>query len=1006
MNYKYPEKTLDMRKLKCCAALFAAFAFAAVTVSAVTPTIIKKTDTRACERWVDSVYRSMSDRERVAQLVFPKVVPTRGADSRAVIKRLVSANGVGGLLFTEGTIDQYADMTDYAMSFARDGKGVAPLMTFDGEWGLSMRVKNTPRFPHNMGLGAVADPQLIYRYGAEMARECRLLGIQVNFAPVLDVNSNPSNPVIGYRSFGEDPVKVGRLGEFYSRGLEDGGVQAVGKHFPGHGDTGTDSHKTLPSLNHDLGRLEEVDLKPFKDFIDAGCSGIMTGHIALPALDPSGTPASLSKKISTELLRDKMGFEGLIYTDALGMKGATVEGRNNALMALEAGADVLLSPLNPVDDIDFIAAALKSGKLSRKTLEDRCRRVLTYKYALGLSKPVTIDTKGLAGAINSPEADMLNRELAAASMTVIYNRDDLLPIGNLDKTTIAVVNIGAPADNEFSATCSRYARVDRYYTNGAAFSAETLAKIKNHDVVIAAVYNDKSWARSTMASLKDCRNLVAVFMVNPYKMNKFAGSIGKAGALVLAYDDTPYTREYAAQALFGGIDVDGTLPVNLKGLAPIGTGVKLKKSRLGFSTPLAMGMRPSLTDSIDSIVGAALKANAFPGCQVLVARHGNVIHDKCYGLTTAGGAAVTPATVYDLASVSKATGTLPGVMKAYDLGLFSLDDKASKHIPGLRGTDKESVTVSQLLYHESGIRPALNMFEVMTDAASYTGDLIKGRPDAMHKRKVQNGAYVHNTARLRRDITSDTRSDRFPVTAAEGLYVGRETYDTIMGRIYHSPLRARKDYAYSCLNFCLLMDMEQRLTSQPHDRFVTDSIFAPIGAYTTCYRPTLHHNIGDIAPTEKDNYLRNQHLRGYVHDELANFSGGVQGNAGLFSNADDVAKICQMWLNGGVYGDRRVLSEETVRLFTTSKSPTCRRGLGFDKPDAEQPDNSPTCDEADPSVYGHLGFTGTVFWVDPVNDMIFVFLTNRVDPTRDNAAFSKANIRPELFRQLYKALDK
>lgn len=995
-----------MKKLKCLAAVFAAFTFTAMTASAVTPVIIKKTDTKACERWVDSVYRSMSDRERIAQLVFPKVVPTHGANSRAVIKRLVSTNGVGGLLFTEGTIDQYAEMTDYAMSFARSGKGVAPLMTFDGEWGLSMRVKDTPRFPQNMGLGAIANTDLIYRYGAEMARECKLLGIQVNFAPVLDVNSNPSNPVIGYRSFGEDPVKVGRLGKLYSRGLEDHGVQAVGKHFPGHGDTGTDSHKTLPTVNHDLVRLNSIDLKPFSDFIDAGCSGIMTGHIALPVLDPSGTPASLSKKISTELLRDKMGFEGLIYTDALGMKGATVEGRNNALMALEAGADVLLSPLNPVDDIDFIAGALKSGKLSRKTLEDRCRRVLTYKYALGLSKPVSINTKGLAEAINSPEAEKLNRELAAASMTVIYNNDNILPLGKLDKTSIAVVNIGAPADNVFASTCARYARVDRFYTNGASFSPETIAKIKSHDVVIAAVYNDKSWARSTMAALKDCDNLVAVFMVNPYKMNKFAGSIKKVKALVLAYDDTPYTREYAAQAIFGGIDVDGTLPVNLKGLAPMGTGVRLKKSRLGFSTPLAMGMKPSLTDSIDSIVAAALKVNAFPGCQVLVARHGNIIHDKCYGLTTAGGAPVTQATVYDLASVSKATGTLPGVMKAYDLGLFSLDDFASKHIPGLRVIGKDSITVSQLLYHESGIRPALNMFEVMTDSTSYTGDLIKGRPDAMHKRKVQNGAYVHNTARIRRDITSATRSDRFPITAAEGLYVGRETYDTIMGRIYNSPLRAKRDYAYSCLNFCLLMDMEQRLTSQPHDRFVTDSIFAPLGAYTTCYRPTLHHKLADIASTEVDNYLRNQHLRGYVHDELANFSGGVQGNAGLFSNADDLAKICQMWLNGGVYGDRRVLSEETVRLFTTSKSPTCRRGLGFDKPDTENLENSPTCDEADASVYGHLGFTGTVFWVDPANDMIFVFLTNRVDPTRDNAAFSKVNIRPELFRQLYKALDK
>lgn len=300
---------------------------------------------------------------------------------------------------------------------------------------------------------------------------------------------------------------------------------------------------------------------------------------------------------------------------------------------------------------------------------------------------------------------------------------------------------------------------------------------------------------------------------------------------------------------------------------------------------------------------------------------------------------------------------------------------------------------------------SLNMFNVMIDTTSYTGKLITPRRDAQHTIKIQNGAWGHNTGRLRNDIVSNSRSEMTPVEAARGMWVGEAAYDTIMGRIYNIPLRKNCNYNYSCLNFCLLMDMEQHLTGQPHDKFVTDSIWAPLGAYGICYRPTLSHKLEEIAPTEQDNYLRRQLVHGYVHDETAAMLGGVSGNAGVFASAGDLAKLCQMWFNGGKYGDVQVLSPATVELFTKAKSPTCRRGLGFDKPDVENPDNSPTCEEAGAGVFGHLGFTGTVFWVDPDKDLIFIFLTNRVNPTRDNAAFSNSSIRPELFRQVYNAID-
>ncbi len=987
------------------AALIAAAA-SAPAAQAVVPNLEKNAPAEAT-RWVDSVYNTLSERQRVAQLVFPTVNPKGGESAKGVIRKYVKTDQCGGLLFSEGTYEDYSTMINYAQSLAT----VPLLITFDGEWGLSMRIKEAPRFPQNMSLGAIGDYRLIYEYGKEMARECRLAGVHVNFAPDADVNSNPANPVIGYRSFGEDPERVSKAVAAYSLGLEDGGVQSVAKHFPGHGDTDVDSHKALPSVNHSLPVLHQTDLLPFKAYAEAGLSGIMVGHIAVPALDPSGTPASLSKAISGKLLRDEVGFRGLVYTDALAMKGAAdPKGRNNAVAAFEAGADVLLNPTQPAASIDAILAAIKAGTITKAEVEERCKHVLLYKYLLAKDYTTCASPARLRAEISTPATDALIKRLAAASITVLRNTNDLLPLDILRGNRMAVVNIGAKSDNDFMSTCRHYGEVEPHYTLGEAFSKASIAKINGNDVIIVAVYNDKAATRECFAQLVKgaTKPVVAVFFTNPYKMQKFAASLAKPAALVLAYDDIAAARVSAAEAIFGGIAVSGKLPVNLKGIAPLGTGIEYAKNRLGFSSPAAEGMAAWLTDSIDALVKKGLASKAFPGCQVLVARNGNIVYDKAFGrfTTAADSRKVDLQTAYDLASVSKATGTLSGVMKAYDSGLFSLDDKLGKLIPEITDSAKREITVRELLFHESGMPAAMNMFYAMLDTNTYKGKLITSRADAQHSIKIQRGAYGNNTARLRKDILATERSDRFPIEGAKGIFMGKETYDTVMQRIYNIPLRANKNFNYSCLNFSLLMDIEQRLTGRAHDEYIATEVWGPLGAYRTGYRP--HSTIGadNVPPTENDTYLRRQLLKGYVHDELANFSGGVQGNAGLFANADDVAKYCQMLLNGGTYGGNRIISEETAKLFTTAKSPTCRRGLGFDKPDTANPENSPTCEEASPEVFGHLGFTGTVFWVDPSQDLIFVFLTNRVYPTRDNAAFNKLNIRPKLFSLINRSIEK
>lgn len=952
-------------------------------------------------QWADSVMDKLTLRQRVGQLFVPRLDVFDNPSGHSALKKMVTAGGVGGFLLGKGTVAGYTSLIKGAQDVAK-----IPLMvTLDGEWGLAMRLTDAPRFPYNMGLGAISDPQLLYDYGREVARECREVGITVNFAPVLDVNSNPANPVIGYRSFGENPERVAALGLAYSRGLEDGGVMAVGKHFPGHGDTSVDSHKALPTVDHTSEQLQSVDLLPFRDFIDGGLGGIMVGHLKVPALDASGTPASLSHKVSTDLLKNQMGFEGLVFTDALAMKGAIAKpGENNCIAALLAGADVLLGSSAPYSDIEAVVSAVKSGEIPEERVNESCRKILMSKYQLGLVKNPAISVVGVTKRVNSPQADIVNERLAKGSITIVKDADGLLPLGNLGKREIAVVSIGAPKANDFSTYCGKYAKVTEYSIGQGGATQSQIAQISGADIIIIGVFSDSEWAARAFSSLASKNSAIGVLFMNPYKMATQKAGIAKVGTFVAAYDDTPALRKAAAEALFGGIDVTGRFPVNVSGVAREGEGVSIEKSRLGYSAPHSVGFAPDFEKRIDSVATACLAAGAFPGCQVLVAKNGEVVLEKSYGKLERGGLSpVTTNSLYDIASMTKATATAGGVMVAYDKGLFGLDDKVSRHISGLKGTDKENITVRQLLYHESGMPATLNMNKVMIDEKSYKGELTRRRARPPYTVKLPSGAYAHSSARRRTDILSFSQSDKHNIEMAKGLYIGADTQDTIMNRIYNIPLNASKNYLYSCLNFCLLKEMEENLTGVEHDRWVESVIFGPLGAYNTCFRPLDSRDRSEIAATEYDGFLRKQTIRGYVHDELAAFSGGVQGNAGLFSTASDVAKYSQMLLQDGKYGPEQIIKPETVKLFTTSRGKSGRRALAFDLAcGLRSLDNSGTS----PATYGHTGFTGTCFWIDPDEKMIFVFLSNKVNPNRNNNAFSSKNPRGEMLRVVYSSLNR
>lgn len=528
---------------------------------------------RKAEAWADSVLDRLSARRRIAQLFVPRLDIVNNKAGYQKLTQVVIDEQMGGFLLGKGSLACYIDLINKGQA----GAQIPLMITFDGEWGLSMRIPGTPRFPRNMALGAADNEELMYAYGKEMARECKLMGIQVNFAPDIDVNSNPDNPVIGYRSFGEDPELVGRLGAAYCRGMADGAVMPVGKHFPGHGDTSVDSHKALPHIDHSLSTLRDVDMRPFVMAFDAGMPAVMVGHLKVPALDKSGVPSSLSDTITTFWLRDSLGFSGLVFTDALAMKGAVVSGENNCVSAFLAGADILLGSTDPVADLNAVEAAVKAGKIDQEEIDACCHKILKYKYKLGLDRKTNVVGHGLSEKLNTSYADSLITVMSRQAVTVLKNKDKVLPVKtDAAKSKVVVVNIGAPATNEFTKRCAVLAGVKSYGIESATVPAAVASAVKDADIVLLAVYKDSQWAKKTFATLAGSGKCVGVFFVNPYAMAKF-GSLSKLQATVLAYDDIEHLRTAAADALFGQIPVVGKLPVNLPGIAKIGDGEKYDK---------------------------------------------------------------------------------------------------------------------------------------------------------------------------------------------------------------------------------------------------------------------------------------------------------------------------------------------------------------------------------------------------------------------------------------------
>ena len=981
--------------------IYVLLCFLAVVVGSVaqTPMILNrgKADSQECKDWVESRLAKMTLKEKIGQL-FIHTVPLHDTEAnRKNIRNAIKEYKIGGILFSDGQVANQMKLTNYAQELA----DIPLMITFDGEWGLNMRLKEIPAFPRNRVMGCIQDNELLYEYGKEVARQFREIGVHVNFAPVADVDNNPLNPVINTRSFGGDVRNVAEKVLAYSRGLEDGGVLSVSKHFPGHGDTNVDSHKALPILKFTRERLDSIEMYPFRKAIEAGLGGVMVGHLEIPAL--SKKPASLSPEI-LDILQEEFEFKGLAFTDALEMKGVS-NNLNVCAQALMAGNDMLLPPRNLKREMDGVLLAVKEGKLTEEYLTEKCRKVLTFKYALGLYETQFFQLSGIEKRLMRPATmDLLNR-IERAAVTVVGNEGGILPM-DVDLKNTAILNIGKSTEGKvFHQQLSKYMTVDRIQAHPDSIA--TLGKrLAKYDRVIVAIHTEKYAAYQAMlATLSSKLPLAYVYFTPLKQLYKKGNAWKKAASVILGHSGSKNVQQFVAEVMMGREKATGRISVEVKDYRMPGEGVDLEVTKV--YRPEDYGMDSSVLSKIDQIAMEGITKKAYPGCQVLILKDGIPVYDKCFGTFTYGDSKkVEPDDLYDIASLTKTTATLLAIMKLYDEGRFGLTDPISNYVPALKGSKKGRITIEDLLMHQSGLPGSWPFYREAIDDSSYVGSFFKARIDGTHHLRVDNRLYVTDAFNYKKEYLSSSRSEEYPLQLAENMYLSPAFPDRMLEMIASDdvPLRDRR-YRYSCLNFMLLKEMVEYISGMPMDEYLEKVFYAPMGMKHTLYHPLRRYEESQIVPTIQKDYLRNRkELRGYVHDEIAAFMGGVSGNAGLFSNARDVAKVYQMLVDGGQYGGKRYLSLETCQLFMNKKSRISRRTLGFDKPDPA-PGKGPCADETPKEVVGHTGFTGTCAWADPKNGLVFVFISNRVYPRPfDHKALMTLKIRPRIQQLMYQAL--
>lgn len=931
------------------------------------------------EAWVDSVFKSLSADEKIAQMMVIRAHSNLGQEHVNGVVNQIKKYNVGALCFFQGGPVRQANLTNLYQSLAK-----TPLMvTIDGEWGLGMRLDSVIDFPYQLTLGALTDEQLVYEMGLAIGEQMKRLGVHVNYAPVVDVNNNPNNPVIGYRSFGEDKFRVAKLGVAYMKGMQDAGIMACAKHFPGHGDTEVDSHYDLPVISKSRPQLDSLELYPFKELFRNGVGSVMIAHLAIPAIDNTANrPTSLSKNNVTDLLREDMEYKGLTFTDALEMKGVTkfYPAGEAAVQALIAGNDMLCLPDDVPAAISAVKAAIKKKRLKWKQIDAKVMKILEAKYDLGMNKAQFVDTNNLLADLNQ-KTDAVNRQVARNAVTVL--RNDAPVFALMKDRKVAYVGIGTARLNGFGQRLNRDFKADTFllsYKDDTQKANAILQQVTNgrYDAVIIGVhdYSNRpannyliSAAAVQLWSGLQKFNAATFLFGNVYAAKNFCS----ARTLVAVHQDEPVYQEAAADFLKGSITAKGRLPVTVCSIK-YGTG-------LAVTNRLPVGMSPAWL-AIDSIVNSAIAQKAFPGAVVLAIHNGEIKYHKAFGNYEYDAASqpVHLESIFDLASVTKISATTVAVMKLYEQGKLDLKKTLGDYLPWTLGTNKSGLVIEDILLHQAGLNPFIPFYkETIDNAGAPLPALYRDRPDTL-----------------------------FSIPVARNLYLRKDWNDTMFRRILESPLTERGKYVYSDNDFIFLGKIVEALSGTTLDQYVQKNFYARLGMGTTGFNAGRRFGIERIVPTEKEEHFRRQLIRGYVHDEGASLFGGVAGHAGLFSTAYDLSLLYQMLLNGGEMNGERFLKPETIRLFTAYQLDNSRRGLGFDKPERDNATSKSPYPSAlaSPETFGHTGFTGTCVWVDPHSNLVYIFLSNRVYPTRTNNKISSLSVRGSIQDAIYRALER
>ena len=969
--------------------------------------------------WVEETLAGLSLRERVAQLVMVWMSGgyAPGDDEEFTrIESLVRDDAIGGVVISLGTPLGYAARLNRLQASA----DVPLLVAADFEAGAGFRVSGVYALPNMlempgatvlppaMALGAADNEDYAYSAGRITGIEARALGVHIAFAPVLDVNNNPANPIINTRSFGEDPERVAALGAAFIRGAHDAGLLATAKHFPGHGDTGTDSHVALPVIPGDRARLDSLELVPFRRAIAEGVDAVMTAHVAAPGILGAGAPpATLSPYFMTDMLRDDLGFDGVLFTDALDMAAIADDygASEAAIRSLEAGSDVLLMPREPLRAIAAVVGAVRSGRLTAGRIEASARRVLALKARARLHEGAQVDPDALPRLVGTQWHESFARGVAARSITLVRNEADAVPLDlPLDRrgsrSVLSVTFAGAndlAAGRVFNRELGRAVRVRRARI-GADTHADTyeslLRRARSVDAVIFSAYVRPGAASDSTDLPEEVRGFfdrldaagrtpVLVSFGSPYLLN----SVPDAETYLIAWGGADASQEAAARALLGA-PVSGRLPISLPPRHALGDGLVSGESPGGESPegepepepepwlaptdaqgpPLAdarmrlareewpenVGMDGDSLARVDRIIDAAIRDGATPGAVLAVGRGDRVVRLRGYGTldwassatlaTLPAGAAATDSSLYDLASLTKVVATTTGVMQLIDRGDLSLDTRIGEHLPEWSQGWKRDVTVRHLLTHQGGLPPFRPYWRTLRGEAAYRDAIAALEPD-------------------------------------------------------YEPGEDGQRTVYSDIGFMTLGFLIEEITGQPLDYYLNESVFRPLGMTETWFEPP-RSLYGRTAPTEVDTVYRHRHVHGEVHDENAHALEGVAGHAGLFSSARDLSKFAA-WILAAARAGRGLAaadrpppgpytrsfaarldspSPETVARFTARAAPASSRALGWDTPSGR----SSAGDYFGEGAFGHTGFTGTSFWVDPELDLFVVLLTNRVNPTRDN----------------------